>query len=158
LRQSRGEPHGLGGEAQPLPDDQRAAVDRLAVSEIVACLDQQAHRLAIGLAEEFRGMYGLGHAALLTPDAPSIAQRRARVTRGGPLERQKNHNYLSNVGRHSRVRSRQPRSGPTGGSRRVSHVALKEDMVMDGLDFSPLFRSTIGFDRLMRLADAATRV
>ncbi|HUZ73169.1 MAG TPA: Hsp20 family protein [Stellaceae bacterium] len=29
---------------------------------------------------------------------------------------------------------------------------------MDGLDFSPLFRSTIGFDRLMRLADTATRV
>lgn len=29
---------------------------------------------------------------------------------------------------------------------------------MNALDFSPLFRSTIGFDRLMRLADAATRV
>ena len=29
---------------------------------------------------------------------------------------------------------------------------------MDGFDFSPLFRSTIGFDRLMRLADSATRV
>jgi molecular chaperone IbpA len=29
---------------------------------------------------------------------------------------------------------------------------------MDGFDFSPLFRSSIGFDRLMRLADAATRV
>jgi molecular chaperone IbpA len=29
---------------------------------------------------------------------------------------------------------------------------------MDGLDFSPLFRSTIGFDRLARLLDAATRV
>ena len=27
---------------------------------------------------------------------------------------------------------------------------------MNALDFSPLFRSTIGFDRLMRLADAAT--
>jgi molecular chaperone IbpA len=32
-----------------------------------------------------------------------------------------------------------------------------EDMVMDSFDFSPLFRSTIGFDRLTRLADAATR-
>src|ERR1700732_1907821 len=31
-------------------------------------------------------------------------------------------------------------------------------MVMDRFDFSPLFRSTIGFDRLTRLADAATRV
>jgi molecular chaperone IbpA len=29
---------------------------------------------------------------------------------------------------------------------------------MTAFDFSPLFRSTIGFDRLMRLADAATRV
>jgi molecular chaperone IbpA len=31
-------------------------------------------------------------------------------------------------------------------------------MAMSAFDFSPLFRSTIGFDRLMRLADAATRV
>jgi molecular chaperone IbpA len=30
-----------------------------------------------------------------------------------------------------------------------------EDVVMDGFDFSPLFRSTIGFDRLTRLIDAA---
>jgi molecular chaperone IbpA len=29
---------------------------------------------------------------------------------------------------------------------------------MTDFDFSPLFRSTIGFDRMMRLADAATRV
>jgi len=29
---------------------------------------------------------------------------------------------------------------------------------MDGFDLSPLFRSTIGFDRLMRLADGATRI
>ena len=28
---------------------------------------------------------------------------------------------------------------------------------MNALDFSPLFRSTIGFDRLMQLADVATR-
>jgi molecular chaperone IbpA len=33
-----------------------------------------------------------------------------------------------------------------------------EDMVMDRFDFSPLFRSTIGFDRLARLVDSATRV
>jgi molecular chaperone IbpA len=31
-------------------------------------------------------------------------------------------------------------------------------MVMDRFDFSPLFRSTIGFDHLTRLVDAATRV
>jgi len=29
---------------------------------------------------------------------------------------------------------------------------------MDRFDFSPLFRSTIGFDRLTRLVDAATRI
>ena len=29
---------------------------------------------------------------------------------------------------------------------------------MDSFDFSPLFRSTIGFDHLMRLADTATRL
>jgi molecular chaperone IbpA len=33
-----------------------------------------------------------------------------------------------------------------------------EDMVMDRFDFSPLFRSTIGFDRLARLVDSAARV
>jgi molecular chaperone IbpA len=33
-----------------------------------------------------------------------------------------------------------------------------ENLVMDRFDFSPLFRSTIGFDRLTQLADAATRV
>jgi molecular chaperone IbpA len=33
-----------------------------------------------------------------------------------------------------------------------------ENVVMDRFDFSPLFRSTIGFDRLARLVDAATRV
>jgi molecular chaperone IbpA len=37
-------------------------------------------------------------------------------------------------------------------------LLIEEDMVMDGFDLTPLFRSTIGFDRLMRLADAATRV
>src|ERR1051326_5633966 len=31
-------------------------------------------------------------------------------------------------------------------------------MAMDRFDFSPLFRSTIGFDRLARLVDAATHV
>jgi molecular chaperone IbpA len=30
-------------------------------------------------------------------------------------------------------------------------------MVMDRFDFSPLFRSTIGFDRFARMVDAATR-
>jgi molecular chaperone IbpA len=33
-----------------------------------------------------------------------------------------------------------------------------EDVVMNSFDFSPLFRSTIGFDRLTRLMDAASQV
>src|SRR5215469_10134952 len=33
-------------------------------------------------------------------------------------------------------------------------LLVKEDMVMDAFDFSPLFRSTIGFDRLVRLNEA----
>src|SRR6202022_4864097 len=33
-----------------------------------------------------------------------------------------------------------------------------ENVVMDRFDFSPLFRSTIGFDRLARLVDAATHI
>jgi molecular chaperone IbpA len=33
-----------------------------------------------------------------------------------------------------------------------------ENVVMDRFDFSPLFRSTIGFDRLARLVDTAARV
>jgi molecular chaperone IbpA len=33
-----------------------------------------------------------------------------------------------------------------------------EDMVMTSFDFSPLFRSTIGYDRLARLVDSAARV
>jgi molecular chaperone IbpA len=33
-----------------------------------------------------------------------------------------------------------------------------ENVVMDRFDFSPLFRSTIGFDRLARLLDATSRV
>lgn len=33
-------------------------------------------------------------------------------------------------------------------------LLIKEDMVMDAFDLSPLFRSTIGFDRLARLTEA----
>jgi molecular chaperone IbpA len=43
------------------------------------------------------------------------------------------------------------------GGRNDPHCS-KENVVMDGFDFTPLFRSTIGFDRLMRLADSATRL
>src|SRR5438309_12037950 len=35
---------------------------------------------------------------------------------------------------------------------------LNGGLDMSAFDFSPLFRSTIGFDRLQRLADAATRL
>src|SRR6266851_723073 len=44
----------------------------------------------------------------------------------------------------------------TGGRR--NPCCSLEDMVMDRFDFSPLFRSTIGFDRLARLVDSAARV
>src|SRR5262250_3114332 len=44
----------------------------------------------------------------------------------------------------------------TGGCR--TPCCSKENVVMDRFDFSPLFRSTIGFDRLTRLVDAAARV
>src|SRR5262245_65813414 len=44
----------------------------------------------------------------------------------------------------------------TGGCR--TPCCSKENVVMDRFDFSPLFRSTIGFDRLTRLADAAMHV
>src|SRR5436309_3583288 len=37
-------------------------------------------------------------------------------------------------------------------------MLLTEDLVMDRFDFAPRFRSTIGFDRLARLVDSATRV
>jgi molecular chaperone IbpA len=36
-------------------------------------------------------------------------------------------------------------------------MLLKENMAMTTLDFSPLFRSTVGFDRLSRLMDSALR-
>src|SRR5436305_3257539 len=45
---------------------------------------------------------------------------------------------------------------PSGGC--LHPCCSLEDMVMDRFDFSPLFRSTIGFDRLTRLVDAATHV
>src|SRR5260370_14782147 len=47
-------------------------------------------------------------------------------------------------------------AGPIGRCR--NPCCSLEDMVMDRFDFSPLFRSTIGFDRLARLVDTATRV
>src|SRR5690242_5442973 len=45
-----------------------------------------------------------------------------------------------------------------GWVRRKPHVAQWRIWIMDSFDFSPLFRSTIGFDHLMRLADTATRL
>jgi molecular chaperone IbpA len=40
----------------------------------------------------------------------------------------------------------------------ITHVALKENMAMRSFDLSPLFRSTVGFDRFASLLDAATRL
>jgi molecular chaperone IbpA len=47
---------------------------------------------------------------------------------------------------------------PAAGGAAETHVAQWRIWIMDSFDFSPLFRSTIGFDRLTRLADAATRL
>src|SRR5712692_5520741 len=41
---------------------------------------------------------------------------------------------------------------------RQTPCCSQENVAMQRFDLSPLFRSTIGFDRLARLADAATRV
>src|SRR5579862_5231011 len=49
-----------------------------------------------------------------------------------------------------------PALSPMG--RCLNPCCSPEDMVMDRFDFSPLFRSTIGFDRLARLVDSATRL
>src|SRR4029077_16511060 len=45
---------------------------------------------------------------------------------------------------------------PAGGC--LTTCCSLEDMFMDRFDFTPLFRSTIGFDRLARLVDTANRV
>src|ERR1700724_73261 len=61
--------------------------------------------------------------------------------------------------------ARSPVAGPRTGTpaldpmgRCLNPCCSMENMVMDRFDFSPLFRSTIGFDRMARLVDAATRV
>src|SRR5258708_34837463 len=41
---------------------------------------------------------------------------------------------------------------------RQTPCCSQENVAMQRFDLSPLFRSTVGFDRLARLADAATRV
>ena len=46
----------------------------------------------------------------------------------------------------------------TNGGFPLTHVALKEDMAMHTIDFSPLFRHSVGFDRMQRLLDSATRL
>jgi len=45
--------------------------------------------------------------------------------------------------------------GPASMRARGNHVAQQEDMAMAEFDLSPLFRSTIGFDRLNRMLDSA---
>src|SRR6185437_11697534 len=50
------------------------------------------------------------------------------------------------------------RRAPVVSGAALNHFALKEDLAMRTVDFSPLFRSAIGFDRLFDLAEAAQRV
>ena len=47
--------------------------------------------------------------------------------------------------------------GPRGDNP-LTHVALKEDMAMRTLDFSPLFRHSVGFDHMQRMLDSATKL
>src|ERR1700761_4421900 len=54
--------------------------------------------------------------------------------------------------------SRHMRRAPVVSGAARNHFALKEDLAMRTVDFSPLFRSAIGFDRLFDLAEAAQRV
>src|SRR5579863_2664048 len=61
-------------------------------------------------------------------------------------------------GRHRGAALMKMAPGPTNSGRAPHPCCSPEDMVMDRFDFSPLFRSTIGFDRLARLVDTATRV
>src|SRR6201996_1029314 len=54
--------------------------------------------------------------------------------------------------------SRHLRRAPVVSGAARNHFALKEDLAMRTVDFSPLFRSAIGFDPLFDLAEAAQRV
>src|SRR5689334_12752933 len=51
-------------------------------------------------------------------------------------------------------------SGTIGATRwrARTHVAQEEDVVMGTIDFAPLFRSTVGFDRLFDLVDRAAHL
>jgi len=40
----------------------------------------------------------------------------------------------------------------------LTHVAQLEDMAMRTIDLTPLLRATVGFDRMMNMLDASTRV
>jgi molecular chaperone IbpA len=49
-------------------------------------------------------------------------------------------------------------SRPTGGSKQTYRIASMEDTVMTTFDFSPLFRTSVGYDRLASLLNSATRL
>jgi hypothetical protein len=73
------------------------------------------------------------------------------------IEKQLVNNHVKNRhDRYFRVARQRLAYGPS--AKCQYPCCSQEDMVMDRFDFSPLFRSTIGFDRLTRLVDAATRV
>src|ERR1700743_1107412 len=54
--------------------------------------------------------------------------------------------------------SRHMRRAPEVSGAARNHFALKEDLAMRTVDFSPLFQSAIGFERLFDLSAAAPRV
>src|SRR5271168_1734415 len=66
--------------------------------------------------------------------------------------------YLCGVGRSLWRSGINHPSGSAHQWRVAGSMLLKpEDIAMNALDFSPLFRSTIGFDRLTQLVDASAR-
>src|SRR4051812_30239686 len=78
------------------------------------------------------------------------------MTTKSPLETPKRHSYLLvSAGRNGRATRRRP---ALKGGRGWPHVASYGGYVMRHFDLSPLYRSTVGFDRLFSLLDQVSGV
>src|SRR5215472_123382 len=87
-------------------------------------------------------------------DSTSVSRAWASKSSPRPLDGPTFRSHLSIRPEPARVRNLSARPFRRA---RKTHFAQWRLWIMDGFDFAPLFRSTIGFDRLLRLADAATR-
>jgi molecular chaperone IbpA len=77
-----------------------------------------------------------------------------------PLETEKrfaNFPVATTAWRPGAGRARARRRAPVVSGAARNHLALMEDLAMRTYDFSPLWRSTVGFDRLFDLAETAQR-